>query len=68
MEFDKIIMDMEDALYADLEEYKRDAIRLDWLIENNKISFDCVKREDIDAIMKLSEHIKSLKPKNTESN
>lgn len=68
MEFDKIIMDMEDALYADLEEYKRDAIRLDWLIENNKISFDCVKREDIDAVMKLSEHIKSLQPKSTESN
>lgn len=68
MEFDKIIMDMEDALYADLEEYKRDAIRLDWLIENNKISFDCVKREDIDAVIELSEYINSLKPKNTESN
>ena len=68
MKFDKIIMDMEDALYADLEEYKRDAIRLDWLIENNKISFDCVKREDIDAVIELSEYINSLKPKNTESN
>ena len=68
MEFDKIIMDMEDALYADLEELKRDAIRLDWLIENNKISFDCVKREDIDAVIELSEYINSLKPKNTESN
>ena len=68
MKFDKIIMDMEDALYADLEEYKRDAIRLDWLIENNKISFDCVKREDIDAVIELSEYINSLQPKNTESN
>jgi hypothetical protein len=49
-------MDMEDAIYAEIEELKKDAVRLDWLIENNKISFDAVKREDIDAVMKLSEH------------
>ena len=56
MEFDKIVMDMEDAIYAEIEELKKDAVRLDWLIENNKISFDAVKREDIDAVMKLSEY------------
>ena len=56
MEFDKIIMDIEDAIYAEIEELKKDAGRLDWLIENNKISFDAVKREDIDAVMKLSEY------------
>ena len=61
-------MDMEDALAADVEEFKKDSERLDWLIENNKISFDCVKREDIDAVIELSEYINSLKPKNTESN
>jgi len=59
---------MEDALAADVEEFKKDSERLDWLIENNKISFDCVKREDIDAVIELSEYINSLKPKNTESN
>ena len=68
MEFGKIIMDMEDALYAELEELKRDAARLDWLIENNKISFDAVKREDIDAVMHDSEHINNLKPKAPENN
>ena len=61
-------MDLEDALAADVEEFKKDSERLDWLIENNKISFDCVKREDIDAVIELSEYINSLKPKNTESN
>ena len=30
-------MDLEDALAADMEEYKRDAARLDWLLENNKM-------------------------------
>jgi len=68
MKSNKIIMDMEDALAADVEEFKKDSERLDWLIENNKISFDCVKREDIDAVIELSEYINSLKPKNTESN
>jgi hypothetical protein len=68
MEFGKIIMDLEDALYAEREELKKDAARLDWLIENNKISFDCEKREDIDAVMKISEHIDNLKPESPENN
>ena len=68
MEFGKIIMDLEDALAAEHEELKKDAARLDWLIENNKISFDCEKREDIDAVMKISEHIDNLKPQSPENN
>lgn len=68
MEFGKIIMDMEDALYAEVEELKKDAARLDWLIENNKIVFDCEKREDIDGVIKLSEHINNLKPEAPENN
>jgi len=68
MEFGKIIMDLEDALYAEREELKKDAARLDWLIENNKISFDCEKREDIDTVMKISEHIDNLKPESPENN
>ena len=68
MEFDKIIMDMEDALYADVEEFKKDSERLDWLIENNKISFDCTSRDDIDVVIKLSKFINNLKSKGTENN
>lgn len=68
MEFGKIIMDLEDALASEHEELKKDAARLDWLIENNKISFDCEKREDIDTVMKISEHIDNLKPESPENN
>ena len=68
MEFGKIIMDLEDALAAEHEELKKDVARLDWLIENNKISFDCKKREDIDAVMKISEHIDNLQPQSPENN
>lgn len=68
MEFGKIIMDLEDALAADNEKLKADAARLDWLIENNKIVFDCEKREDIDDVIKLSEHINSLRPTTPENN
>jgi hypothetical protein len=68
MEFGKIIMDLEDALAAEHEELKKDLVRLNWLIENNKISFDCESREDIDAVMKLSEHINNLKPESPENN
>lgn len=68
MEFDKIIMDLEDALYADVEEFKKDSERLDWLIENNKISFDCTSRDDIDVVIKLSKFINNLKSKGTENN
>ena len=68
MKFGKIIMDLEDALAADREELKKDAARLDWLLENNKISFDCKKREDIDAVIKVSEHIDNLHPRSPENN
>ena len=68
MEFGKIIMDLEDALAAEHEELKKDVARLDWLIENDKISFDCEKREDIDAVMKISEHIDNLQPQSPENN
>ena len=68
MEFNKIIMDMEDALYAQVEELKKDAARLDWLIENNKIVFDCENREDIDAVIELSKHINNLRPEAPENN
>jgi len=68
MKFGKIIMDLEDALAADLEELKKDFVRLNWLIENNKISFDCESRADIDAVMKISEHIDNLKPESPENN
>lgn len=61
-------MDMEDALYADVEEFKKDSERLDWLIENNKISFDCTSRDDIDVVIKLSKFINNLKSKGTENN
>lgn len=67
MEFDKIIMDIEDALYADLEKHKDDSARLDWLIENNKIVFDCENREDIDAVIELSKHINDLRPETPEN-
>ena len=68
MKSNKIIMDMEDALAADVEEFKKDSERLDWLIENNKISFDCTSRDDIDAVIELSEFINNLKSKGTENN
>lgn len=68
MKSNKIIMDLEDALAADMEEYKRDAARLDWLLENNKISFDCVSRDDIDAVIELSKFIDNLKSKGSENN
>ena len=68
MKSNKIIMDMEDALAADIEEFKKDSERLDWLIENNKISFDCTSRDDIDAVIELSEFINNLKSKGTENN
>ena len=68
MKSDKIIMDMEDALAADAEEFKKDSERLDWLIENNKISFDCVSRDDIDVVIELSKFIDNLKSKGTENN
>ena len=68
MKSNKIIMDMEDALYADVEEFKKDSERLDWLIENNKISFNCTSRDDIDVVIEQSGFINNLKPKNTESN
>jgi len=61
-------MDMEDALAADAEEFKKDSERLDWLIENNKISFDCVSRDDIDVVIELSKFIDNLKSKGTENN
>ena len=68
MKSNKIITDLEDALAADVEEFKKDSERLDWLIENNKISFDCVSRDDIDAVIELSEFINNLKSKGTENN
>ena len=59
---------MEDALTADVEEFKKDSERLDWLIENNKISFDCTSRDDIDVVIELSKFIDNLKSKGTENN
>ncbi len=61
-------MDMEDALAADVEKFKEDSKRLDWLIENNKISFDCTSRDDIDAVIELSKFIDNLKSKAPENN
>jgi hypothetical protein len=66
MEFGKIIMDLEDALAAEHEELKKDAARLDWLLDNTLIVWE--SREDIDAVMKLSEHINNLKPESPENN
>jgi len=66
MEFGKIIMDLEDALAAEHEELKKDAARLDWLLNNTLIVWE--SREDIDAVMKLSEHINNLKPESPENN
>jgi len=66
MEFGKIIMDLEDALAAEHEELKKDAARLDWLLDNTLIVWE--SREDIDAVMKLSEHINNLKPASPENN
>ncbi len=68
MKFGKIIMDIEDALYDGIEEFKKDSARLDWLLENNKIGFDCVSRDDIDAVMELSKFIDNLKSKTPENN
>ena len=38
------------------------------LIENNKISFDCTSRDDIDVVIELSKFIDNLKLKGTENN
>jgi hypothetical protein len=59
-------MDLEDALAAEHEELKKDAARLDWLLDNTLIVWE--SREDIDAVMKLSEHINNLKPASPENN
>ena len=56
MEFERIIMDLEDALYADVEDFKRDAARLDWLFKHNKIPFAC-DREELDQVIKLNKEI-----------
>lgn len=49
-------MDLEDALYADVEDFKRDAARLDWLFKHNKIPFAC-DREELDRVIELNKEI-----------
>lgn len=68
MKSDKIIMDLEDALLADAEELKKDKARLDWLLENNKISFGCTSRKDIDVVIMRSRYLDNPKGETPENN